>query len=95
MKKVRVIHWLGLFAPVLLLATSVRADGAADLKQAEGLYKAGKYGEAEQIYRKILQSKSGNPEMAYQAGRMLPRVYLVRQREIGSSERGLAVDNSL
>ena len=42
--------------------------------------KAGKYAEAEQIYQKILQTGSGNPEMVYQAGRMLPRVYLASDR---------------
>ncbi len=80
MKKVRVIHWLGLFVLVLLLGTPGRADVAADLKQAEGLYKAAKYTAAEQIYQKILQNESGDAETVYQAGRMLPRVYLATDR---------------
>ena len=66
MKKVRVTRWIGLLAPVLLLAPSAFAEAAGDLKQAEGLYQASKYAEAEQIYQKILQTGSGNPEMAAQ-----------------------------
>jgi hypothetical protein len=45
MKKVLLIHLVWLLVPVLLLAASARADMAADLKQAEGLCKAGKYAE--------------------------------------------------
>jgi tetratricopeptide (TPR) repeat protein len=80
MKKVPIIHFVGLFVPVLLLAQSAFADAAGDLKQAEGLYKAGKYAEAEQVYRTILQGAANDPEAVYQAGKMLPQVCLATDR---------------
>jgi len=76
MRKVQIIHLIGLWLPGLLMAQSVSADAAADLEQAEGFYKAGKYAHAEQVYQRVLQNEPNNPEAVYQAGKMLPQVYL-------------------
>jgi len=75
MKKVPVIHWIGLLVPVLLLAQSAFADVAADLKQAEGFYKAGQYAQAEAAYRQIA---TGNPrtDVALAAQRGLAMLYV-------------------
>ncbi len=80
MKKVRVIQLIWLCVPVLLLASSASADTAGDLKQAQGLYQAGQYAQAEQLCRSLLQSAGGDPEAAYQAGKLLPQVYLATDR---------------
>ena len=77
MKKVPSIHCIWLFVPVLLLAPSAVADTAADLKQAQGFYQAGQYAQAEQACRNVLQGAANNSDAAYQAGKMLPQVYLV------------------
>lgn len=53
MKKIPIVHWMVLLAPVLLAAQLAFADAAADLKQAEELYKAGQYTLAEQVYLKV------------------------------------------
>lgn len=76
MRKVCIIQLIGLGLPVLLAAQSALGDSGADLKQAEGLCKAGKYAQAEQVCRRVLQNEPNNPEAVYQAGKMLPQVYL-------------------
>ena len=75
MKKVPVIHWIGLLVPVLLLAQSAFADAATDLKQAEGLYKTGYYAQAEAAYKQIA---AGNPrtDVALAAQRGLAMLYV-------------------
>jgi TolA-binding protein len=77
---VRIIHLVGLLLSVLPMAPSALADATADLKQAEGFVKVGKHPEAEQVYQRILQAEAANPETVYQAGKMLPRVYLAMDR---------------
>jgi tetratricopeptide (TPR) repeat protein len=69
-------HILGLLLLVPAVAQSVLADVAADLQQAEGLYRKGQHAQAEQLYKNILTSEADDPEAVYQAARMLPRVYL-------------------
>lgn len=76
MRKVCIIHMIGLWVPALLAAQSALGDAGEDLKQAEGLCKAGKYAQAEQVCRRVLQNEPNNPETVYQAGKMLPQVYL-------------------
>jgi len=76
MRKVCIIHMIGLWVPALLAAQSALGDAGEDLKQAEGLCKAGKYAQAEQVCRRVLQNEPNNPEAVYQAGKMLPQVYL-------------------
>ncbi len=80
MNKVPIIHFIWLFVPVLVLASSASADRAGDLKQAQGLYQAGQYAQAEQLCRNVLQSAAGDPEAVYQAGKLLPQVYLATDR---------------
>jgi tetratricopeptide (TPR) repeat protein len=62
------------------VAQSVLADVAADLQQAEGLYRKGQHAQAEQLYKNILSSEADDPEAVYQAARMLPRIYLATGR---------------
>lgn len=54
MKKSHIVYLVGLVLPLLFATESALADTAAELKQAEGLYKAGQYVQAEQVYRGIL-----------------------------------------
>jgi len=53
MKK-RIVCLTGLLLPVLLTQSAL-ADVAADLSQAEGLYKAGQYAPAEQACLRVIQ----------------------------------------
>lgn len=74
------VHILGLSLLVLAPAQSAIADAAANLKQADGLYRNGQHAQAEQAYQHILKSEADDPEAVYQAARMLPRVYLATDR---------------
>jgi tetratricopeptide (TPR) repeat protein len=77
MEKRRIAHLIiGLLLPALAATQLTYADTAAELKQAEGLCRAGQYVQAEQIYQAILQREPNNAESVYQAGRMLPSIYL-------------------
>jgi tetratricopeptide (TPR) repeat protein len=84
MKKLRILTLVGLFLPVLMTPLSALADAAADLKQAEGLYKAGQYAQAEQAYLKVIReadpNKPAESEAAFNARKMLPLVYVAMDR---------------
>jgi len=86
MKRNRIVYLVGLLLPVLLATQTALADTAADLKQAEGLFKARQYAQAEPIYRKILQSDPNSVEAAYQAGKMLPRILVATDRLLQAQE---------
>ena len=76
---------VGLFLLILTAAQVAFADAGADLKQAEGFYKAGQYAKAEQIYQDVLNKADPNKpdelELAFNARRKLPCVYLVMDRQ--------------
>ncbi len=90
MKKIRVVHWMVLSAPVLLAAQLAFSDTAADLKQAEELHKAGQYTLAEQVYLKVAsEADPNNPaamEAAFNARRKLPLIYLATERQPQAKE---------
>jgi tetratricopeptide (TPR) repeat protein len=66
------------------VAQAALADVAADLKQAEELYGAGQYAQAEQVYLKVLNEadpgKPGESELAFQARKKLPSIYIATNR---------------
>jgi TolA-binding protein len=76
---------VGLFLLVLTAAQVAFADAAADLREAEGLYKAGQYAKTEQIYQDVLNKADPNKpdelELAFNARRKLPCVYLAMDRQ--------------
>jgi len=80
MRKILFVWLIAVLLPVLTPAQAALADTAADLKQAEGLCKAGQYAQAEPICRKILQSDPNNAEGVYQAGKMLARILVAMDR---------------
>ena len=59
-----ILVWLSLAG--LLAAQAAFADAAADLKQAEALYKAGRYAEAEQPYLRAIQAADSNDPTQWQ-----------------------------
>jgi TolA-binding protein len=63
---------------------SAPADVGADLNQAEGLYKAGQYAQAEQAYLKVIQeadpNKPADSEAAFTARKTLALVYVAMDR---------------
>ena len=84
MKKIPIIPLLGLLVPVLLVAPATFADVAADLKQAEGLYQAGQYTQAEQAYLTVIKeadpNKPADVEAAFNARKKLASVYIATDR---------------
>jgi hypothetical protein len=84
MKRSPVITLIWLFLPALPAAQSTLADTAADLKQAEGLYKAAQYAQAEQAYLKVIReadpNKPGESEVVFTARKALPLVYIAMDR---------------
>ncbi len=84
MKKIVIICLVGLFLPVVLLERSVFADVGGDLSQAEGLYKAGHYAQAEQPYLKVIHeadpNKPAESEAAVVAAKGLSLVYIATDR---------------
>lgn len=84
MKKSRIVYLIGLLVPVLLTARPVLADVAADLNQAEGLFKASQYAQAEQVYIKVISEADPNkpPELeaVLNARKKLPVVYIATDR---------------
>ena len=84
MKKIPIISLIGLLLPVLLATQSAFADTAADLKQAEALYKAGQYAQAEQAYLKVIReadpNKPAESQAAFNATKSLPLVYIATDR---------------
>jgi len=84
MKKVPVVYLIVLLLRVLLTVRPAIADVAADLSQAEGLYKAGQYAQAEQAYLKVIREADPNKptesEAAFNAGKSLPLVYIATDR---------------
>jgi tetratricopeptide (TPR) repeat protein len=85
MKEIPKLYTLGLFLPVLLVAQAALADVAADLKQAEELYEAGQYEQAEQAYQSVLSNadpeKPEEKELAFTASQRLPVLYLATDRQ--------------
>jgi TolA-binding protein len=83
MKKIRIIPLLGLLVPVLV-APAAFADAGADLKQAEGLYEAGQYTQAEQAYLTVVReadpNKPADAEAAFNARKKLASVYIATDR---------------
>jgi len=84
MKKNRIVSLAGLLLPALLATQSAFADIAADLRQAEGLYKAAQYDQAEQAYPKVIReadlNKPAEWEAAFSAAKSLPLVYIATDR---------------
>ncbi len=84
MKKVPIILRIGLLVPVLLVVPAAFADVAADLKQAEGLYQAGQYTQAEQAYLTVIKeadpNKPADVEAAFNARKKLASVYIATDR---------------
>jgi len=80
MKKVYVIVFLTAVLPVV----SARASVIADLSQAQELYKARQYTQAEQSYLTVIQQGDRNTgeegEAAFAACKMLPLVYIGSDR---------------
>jgi TolA-binding protein len=83
-KKIPLISLIELWVPVLLAGPAAVADVAADLKQAEGLYRAGRYTQAEQAYLAVIQeadpNKPADLEAAFNARKKLPAVYIATDR---------------
>jgi len=84
MKKVPVVYLIVFLLRVLLTVRPALADVAADLNQAEGLYKAGQYTQAEQAYLKAIREADPNKpaelEVAFTARKKLPLVYIATDR---------------
>jgi len=80
MNKVSIVCVIGLLLSVLTAVQAGLADTAADLKQAEGLVKAGQYAQAEPIYRKVLQSDPNNAEAVHQSEKTLARIFVATDR---------------
>lgn len=84
MEKLPIFTFVWLFLPVLLAARGASADIAADLTQAEALYKAGQYAQAEQAYLTVIReadpNKPAESEAAFNARKMLPLVYVDMDR---------------
>ncbi|OHB68499.1 MAG: hypothetical protein A2Y77_08705 [Planctomycetes bacterium RBG_13_62_9] len=84
MKKIVIVYLVGLFLPVVLLDRSAFADVGADLSQAEGLYKAGQYAQAEQAYLKVTReadpNKPAESEAVFAAAKGLSLVYIATDR---------------
>jgi tetratricopeptide (TPR) repeat protein len=80
MRRITVTYLLGLSVIVLLTVPSARADVAADLKAAEGFYKAGQWAQAEQAYQTVLQqadpNKAAEAEAVFKARPKLAATYL-------------------
>jgi len=80
MKRAIITHLIGLSMIALLTVQSAAADVAAEMKAAEGFYKARQYAQAEQVYLKIVQEANSavttEVEAAFKARRRLPAVYL-------------------
>jgi tetratricopeptide (TPR) repeat protein len=84
MKKTVIVYLLGLLLPVVLLDRSACADVAADLSQADGLYKTGQYAQAEQPYLKVIRGTDANKpaesDAAFAAAKGLALVYIATDR---------------
>jgi TolA-binding protein len=84
MNKIPIIPLIGLLVPVLVVAPAALADAGADLKQAEGLYQAGQYAQAEQVYLTVIKEADPNRpadmEAAFHARKKLPLVYIATDR---------------
>lgn len=85
MKKIPFVPLTGLFLAVLSAGHAAVADVAGDLKQAEELYEAGQYAQAEQLYQTVITRADPNrpeeAEMAFNARRKLPVLYLATDRQ--------------
>ena len=75
---------VGFCAIVSLGAQVAWADVAADMKEAEGLYKAGQYAQTEQAYLKVIKeadpANAADSEAVFKARRRLPALYLATDR---------------
>ena len=95
MKRIPMTYLAGLFVPVLV-ASLAWADTAADLKQADEHYQAGRYTEAETAYQSVLNqadpNKPEDTERAFNARKKLPVVYLATDR---AAQAQTAVQNLL
>jgi TolA-binding protein len=74
------------FLPILMATQYALADLADDIDKAEKLYEAGKYSQAEQGYQNIINKADPNRledlELAFQARKKLPLVYLGMDQQI-------------
>jgi tetratricopeptide (TPR) repeat protein len=90
MKKIPIIPIIGLLVPVLLAAQSAFADVAADVSQAEALYKAGQYTQAEQVYLAAIEeadpNKPADVEAVFNARKKLASVYIATDRLLQAKE---------
>jgi tetratricopeptide (TPR) repeat protein len=80
MKKIAIICLVGVCLLTLLVAPRALTDTGVDLQQASSLTQAGQYTQAEQLCLSILQREPNNPEAVYQAGKLLPRIYVATDR---------------
>ena len=82
MRNISIVCLIGLL--VLVPARWALADVAADLRQAEGQYKAGQYTQAEQSYLKVVNeadpNKPAEADAAFTARKKLPLVYIATDR---------------
>ncbi len=80
MRNVPILKVVGFLLPILTAAQFPFADIAANMKTAEKLYKAGKFGQAEQNYQKVINKadpdKPEDLDLVFKARRRLPLVYL-------------------
>ncbi|MBM4029412.1 MAG: tetratricopeptide repeat protein [Planctomycetes bacterium] len=80
MRKITITFLTASSAVVLLTVPPVRADVAAQMKEAEGFYQAGQYAQAEQTYLKVVTdanpTAAAEAEAVFRARRRLPAVYL-------------------
>ncbi|OHB72988.1 MAG: hypothetical protein A2Z25_06235 [Planctomycetes bacterium RBG_16_55_9] len=85
MRSISTLKYAGIFLLILLAAPFALADVADDMKEAETLSKAGKYGQAEQSYQNVINkadpNEAGDIELAFQARRRLPLAYLATDRQ--------------
>jgi tetratricopeptide (TPR) repeat protein len=85
MRNISIFKFSCFFLPILMATQFALADLADDMNGAEKLYEAGKYSQAEQGYQNIINkadpNKSEDFELAFQARKKLPLVYLAMDQQ--------------
>jgi len=85
MKNISMLKFGCFFLPILMAMQLAFADIANEMEEAEQLYKAGKYSQAEQGYQNIINNADPNKpedlELAFQARKKLPLTYLALDQQ--------------
>ncbi|OHB77418.1 MAG: hypothetical protein A2Z25_01290 [Planctomycetes bacterium RBG_16_55_9] len=85
MKNILMLKFIGIFVLMLMSVPSTLANVTTDLEEAEEFYKTRKYDQAAQGYQNVIHKAdpnvAGDIELAFQARRRLPLVYLAADRQ--------------